>query len=123
MDINETATILAGLKTKLGTGTEVEFAPGVHISRNSPSPFDMLLKEKPAPAWTEMQAGDELKKAVDLAKNSDIAVMVLGENQDMSGEHASRSAIDLAGRQLELLQAVTATSKPVVIFLLNRRSL
>src|SRR6266700_4115289 len=64
--------------------------------------FDLLLKEKPGPAWTEMQAGDELKKAVDLAKNSDIAVIVLGENQDMSGEYASRSTIDLPGRQLEL---------------------
>jgi beta-glucosidase len=123
MDINRTSTILAGLKTKLGTGTEVEFAPGVQISRNSPSPFDMLLKERPAPAWTEIQAGDELKKAVDLAKNSDIAVMVLGENQDMSGEYASRSTIDLPGRQLELLQAVTATGKPVVLVLLNGRPL
>jgi len=70
-----------------------------------------------------MQAGDEFKKAVDLAKNSDIAVMVLGENQDMSGEYASRSTIDLPGRQLELLQAVTATGKPVVLVLLNGRPL
>ena len=123
MDINETATILAGLKTKLGTGTQVEFAPGVQISRTLPSPFGMLLKEKPAPAWTEMQAADEFKKAVDLAKNSDIAVMVLGENQDMSGESASRSTLDLPGRQLELLQAVTATGKPVVLVLLNGRPL
>jgi len=119
MDINETATILAGLKTKLGPGTQVEFAPGVQISRNLPSPFDMLLKERPGPSWTEMQIGDEFKRAVDLAKNSDIAVMVLGENQDMSGEYASRSTIDLPGRQLELLQAVTATGKPVVLVLLK----
>ncbi|HZE68894.1 MAG TPA: beta-glucosidase BglX [Pyrinomonadaceae bacterium] len=123
MDINETATILAGLKTKLGTTTQVEFAAGVQISRNSPSPFDMLLKEKHAPAWTGTQAADEFKKAVELAKNSDIAVMLLGENQDMSGEYASRSTIDLPGRQLELLQAVTATGKPVVLVLLNGRPL
>jgi beta-glucosidase len=123
MDINETTTILAGLKAKLGTGTEVQFAPGVQIARTLPSPFDMLLKEKPAASWSEGQATDEIKKAVDLAKNSDIAVMVLGENQDMSGEYASRSTIDLPGRQLELLQAVTATGKPVVLVLLNGRPL
>ena len=123
MDINETVTILAGLRTKLRTGAQVEFAPGVQISRNLRSPFDVLLKEKHASAWTEMQAADEFKKAVDLAKNSDIAVMVLGENQDMSGEYASRSTIDLPGRQLELLQAVTATGKPVVLVLLNGRPL
>jgi len=81
------------------------------------------LKEKHPPAWTEGQAGSEFKKAVDLAKNSDLAVMVLGENQDMSGEYASRSSIDLPGRQLELLQAVSATGKPVVLVLLNGRPL
>jgi beta-glucosidase len=123
MDINETSTILAGLRTKLGAYAQVEFAPGVQISRNSPSPFEMLLKEKHAPAWTEVQAADEFKKAVDLAKTSDIAVMVLGENQDMSGEYASRSTLDLPGRQLELLQAVTAIGKPVVLVLLNGRPL
>ena len=49
--------------------------------------------------------------------------MVLGENQDMSGEQASRSTLDLPGRQLELLQAVTATGKPVVLVLINGRPL
>jgi len=123
MDINETSTILAGLKAKLGTGTEVEFAPGVQISRIVPSIFDMTLKEKHPPAWSDLQAADQFKKAVDLAKDSDIAVMVLGENQDMSGEQASRPTIDLPGRQLELLQAVTATGKPVVLVLINGRPL
>ena len=122
MEVNETSTILAGLKTKLGTGTEVEFAPGVQIGRTSnPSIFDMTLKEKHPPAWTDLQAADEFKRAVDLAKDSNIALMVLGENQDMSGEYASRSTLDLPGRQLELLQAVTAAGKPVVLVLINGR--
>jgi beta-glucosidase len=123
MDINETSTILAGLKTKLGTGTEVEFAPGVQINRMVPSIFDMTLKEKHPPAWTEGQAAAEFIKAVALAKDADIAVMVLGENQDMSGEQASRSTLDLPGRQLELLQAVMAAGKPVVLVLINGRPL
>jgi len=124
MDVNETSTILAGLKTKLGTGTEIEFAPGVQMDRfSNPSIFDMTLKEKHPPTWTEVKAADEFKTAVDLAKDSDLALMVLGENQDMSGENASRSTIDLPGRQLELLKAVTATGKPVVLVLLNGRPL
>jgi beta-glucosidase len=123
MDINETSTIFAGLKIKLGTETQVTFAPGVQINRTVPSIFDMMLKEKHPPAWTEGQAADEFKKAVALAKDSDLAVMVLGENQDMSGEQASRSSLDLPGRQLELLQAVTATGKPVVLVLINGRPL
>jgi beta-glucosidase len=83
----------------------------------------MFLKEKPAPAWTEAQAKDEFNKAVELARNSDVAVLALGEFQDMSGEMASRSTLDLPGRQQELLEAVAATGKPVVVVLLNGRPL
>ncbi|HEY8559029.1 MAG TPA: beta-glucosidase BglX [Pyrinomonadaceae bacterium] len=123
MDIDETSTILNGLKAKLGAATQIEFAPGVQIRRDSPSPFEMLLKEKHPSPWTETQAADEFQKAVAAARNSDVAVMVLGENQDMSGEYASRSTIDLPGRQLELLQAVAATGKPIVLVLMNGRPL
>ena len=123
MDIDQTTTILAGLKNNLGAGTQIGFAPGVQINRLSPSIFDMLLKEKHAPLWSETQAADEFNKAVQLAKDSELAVMVLGENQDMSGEQASRSSLELPGRQLELLQAVKATGKPVVLLLMNGRPL
>ena len=122
MDVNQTTTILAGLKNKLGAGTRIDFAPGVQINR-PPSIFDPLLKEKHPPLWPEAQAAEEFKKAVDLAKESELAIMVLGENQDMSGEQASRSSLDLPGRQLELLQAVKATGKPIVVLLMNGRPL
>jgi beta-glucosidase len=95
----------------------------VQINRGTPSIFDRLLKEKHAAAWTETQVADEFKKAVALANDSEIAVMVLGENQDMSGEQASRSTLDLPGRQHELLQAVSATGKPVVLLLMSGRPL
>ena len=123
MDINATSTILAGLKNKLGAGVQVGFALGVQINRMTPSIFDMTLKEKRAPAWSETQAADEFNKAIALAKDSEIVVMVLGENQDMIGEQASRSTLDLPGRQLELLQAVKATGKPVVLLLMTGRPL
>ena len=123
MDIDQTTTILAGLKNKLGASTQIDFAPGVQMNRVFPSIFDQLLKEKHPPVWSETQAADEFRKAIELAKGADLAVMVLGENQDMSGEQASRSTLDLPGRQLELLQAVKATGKPVVLLLMNGRPL
>ena len=49
--------------------------------------------------------------------------MVLGENADMAGEAASRASLDLPGRQEELLKAVVALGKPVVLVLLNGRPL
>ncbi len=61
--------------------------------------------------------------AVDAVKRSDFAILVVGESQDMSGEAASRSNIDLPGRQLELVKAIHATGKPYVVVLINGRPL
>ena len=52
-----------------------------------------------------------------------MAVVVLGEWQQMIGEAASRSSLELPGRQLELLQAVVETGTPVVLLVMNGRPL
>lgn len=62
-------------------------------------------------------------KSTQLALESDLVVMALGEPANYSGEAASRVFLDLPGRQLELLKAVYATKKPVVLVLLNGRPL
>ena len=54
-------------------------------------------------------------------KYSEVAVVVLGDSKRTVGESASRTSLDLPGRQLELVQAVYATGKPVVVVLLNGR--
>ncbi len=123
MDTDETVTILDGIKTKLGANAKVEYSQGVQLSRKFPSFFDALFGVKRQEPWTETQANDEIKKVVELAENSDVAVMVLGENQDMSGEAASRSTLELPGRQQELLEAVAKTGKPIVLVLMNGRPL
>jgi beta-glucosidase len=58
-----------------------------------------------------------------LARTDDVAVLVLGEAQDMSGEKASRSSLDLPGRQQELLDAVVGAGKPVIVLLMSARPL
>ena len=65
----------------------------------------------------------ELRRAVDLASGSEVAVVVVGEWQNMIGEAASRSSLELPGRQLELLQAVVATGTPTVLLVMNGRPL
>src|SRR5213083_696505 len=62
-------------------------------------------------------------EAVAAAKQADVAVLVLGEAGDMSGEAASRANIDLPGVQQRLLEAVHATGTPVVLVLMNGRPL
>ncbi len=61
--------------------------------------------------------------AVAAAQNSDVAVLALGESSDMSGEAASRAHLDLPGNQQQLLEAVVATGKPVVLLVFSGRPL
>jgi len=58
-------------------------------------------------------------EAVAAAKRASVAVLVLGEHEDMSGEAASRSILGLPGVQEQLLEAVAATGTPVVLVLMN----
>ncbi|HTQ49186.1 MAG TPA: glycoside hydrolase family 3 N-terminal domain-containing protein, partial [Candidatus Acidoferrales bacterium] len=67
--------------------------------------------------------GDDIKQAVDLAKNAEVVVLGLGERQKISGEGFDRSDLNLPGRQEELLEAVAGTGKPVVLVLQNGRPL
>jgi len=60
---------------------------------------------------------------VETARRADVVIAVMGENADMAGEAASRASFDLPGRQEELLQAVVAVGKPVILVLLNGRPL
>jgi beta-glucosidase len=57
------------------------------------------------------------------AKQADLVILTLGESPDMSGEAASRTQLGLPGRQQELLEAVAATGKPVILILFSGRPL
>jgi beta-glucosidase len=122
-DLPETVTILAGVKNAIGSHAEVNYAQGVHIQRKFPSFFDQIMNIPPEVPWTDAQTRDEFSKAIHLASSSDVAVLVLGEQQKMSGEAASRESLDLPGDEERLLEAVAATGKPVVLVLMNGRPL
>jgi beta-glucosidase len=122
-DPNEGVTLLEGLRTKLGSDAHIDYAQGVQIKRFFPSFFDQIFHEPHPADWTEDQKRSEFDKALTLTRNSDLTILTLGEVQDMSGEAASRSSLDLPGEQEKLLEAVTALGKPVVLVLLNGRPL
>jgi beta-glucosidase len=75
------------------------------------------------PVQTPEEADAAIQIAIETASASDLIVMVLGETDLMAGEAASRASLDLPGRQEELLKAVAALGKPVVLVLLNGRPL
>ena len=61
--------------------------------------------------------------AVAAASAADQVVLALGESREQSGEAASRTEIDLPGRQEELIRRIKATGKPFVVVLFNGRPL
>ncbi|MBB4859208.1 beta-glucosidase [Novosphingobium chloroacetimidivorans] len=116
-------SILSGIRSKVGGQVKVLYSEGVRIPpRLHPSGFDMMdartqVRKPP------LDETAEIARAVELAKQSEVAILVLGEAQNQSGENASRSSFELPGRQRELLDAVTATGKPVVVVLMSARPL
>ncbi|MGI8459597.1 MAG: glycoside hydrolase family 3 N-terminal domain-containing protein [Propionibacteriaceae bacterium] len=120
-DLDETVTVLAGLRAKVGDTVPISYAAGIRPAQRSfPSMFDMWGDNVPVDP-DDFDDDAELQRAVDLARDADVAVVVVGEWQNMIGEGASRSSLELPGRQLELLQAVVATGTPVVALIMNGR--
>jgi beta-glucosidase len=122
-DRQETVTVLAGLKAKLGDGVKLDFAPAYQLLRNNPSPIDWEDRTKSPKPWTEAEIKGAFDKALALAETSDLTVLVLGDRQSMSGEAASCSTLALPANQQALLEAVVAKGKPVVLVLMNGRPL
>ncbi|HEV8381542.1 MAG TPA: glycoside hydrolase family 3 N-terminal domain-containing protein, partial [Gemmatimonadales bacterium] len=98
----DVVTVLQGIKSKLPAGTQVLYAQGSGIEDTSTAGF---------------------AAAVAAARQAKVAILVLGERGDMSGEAASRTSLGLPGRQQQLLEAVAATGTPVVLVLMNGRPL
>ena len=65
----------------------------------------------------------DINAAVRAAAGCDVIIAVLGEDELRTGESRSRTSLDLPGRQQELLEALHATGKPVVLVLINGQPL
>jgi beta-glucosidase len=122
-DLDETVTVLDGIRARLGGTARVDHARGIRVEqRVFASMFDQFGGNRPEdPEGFDEHA--EFQRAIDVASAADIAVVVVGEWQNMIGEAASRSSLELPGRQLELVQAVVATGTPVVLLVMNGRPL
>jgi len=99
---SDVVTVLQGIKSKVPAATQVVYAQGSGIEDSATAGF---------------------AEAVAAARQAKVAILVLGERGDMSGEAASRSSLGLPGVQQQLLEAVAATGTPVVLVLMNGRPL
>jgi beta-glucosidase len=115
-------TVLEGIRAKL-PGAHIEYTSGPEIQRDFPSWFEDFDPSKKKPVQSSEAAEAAFQAAIATARGADLVIMVLGETDVMAGEAASRGSLDLPGRQEELLKAVVALGKPVVLVLLNGRPL
>ena len=115
-------TVLQGVRNKL-PDAEIVYAPGPEIRRDIPHPFGEFDTIARKPIQTDEDADAAFDEAIKAAKDADVVIAVMGETQDMAGEFASRGSLDLPGRQEELLKAVSALGKPIVLVLLGGRPL
>ncbi len=119
----DSVTVLEGIRKRFPSGVTISSAKGVEIERGQPSIFDSQFPSPQPVLKTDAERDAEFARAIALIKQSQFAVLVLGEAQTMSGERASRSSLTLPGKQQQLLEAAVATGKPVVLVLLNGRPL
>jgi beta-glucosidase len=115
-------TVLEGVRARLKSA-KVSHAPGPEIRREVPSFFEDFIPGPKKPAQTKEAAEAAFQQALETARGADLVIAVMGELANMSGEAASRSTLDLPGRQQELLQAIAALGKPVVLVLIGGRPL
>jgi beta-glucosidase len=108
----EAVTVFNGISTQ-STGTTT-FVKACDLPNTEPPQYD--------PA-ADCPAGPGFDQAVAAANAADQVVLALGETREMSGEAASRSAIDLPGDQQQLIERIKATGKPFVVVLFNGRPL
>ena len=113
-DVESAITIEEGLKKR---AAGFAFANGTLLT-DDPVTLKRLHLE-----YSETEQQKLMGEALNIAKNADVIVAMLGEGRNMSGEAKSRGDISIPYSQRELLKALKATGKPVILLLANGRPL
>jgi beta-glucosidase len=114
---NPLTTVLEGIRSKMGNRARVVFEKGCQVT-NEGWPESEII---PAPLSSNER--DSIDRAVNAAKNADVIIAVLGEDETTVGESLSRTSLDFPGRQQQLLEALYATGKPVVLVVITGQPL
>ncbi|HEX3187953.1 MAG TPA: glycoside hydrolase family 3 N-terminal domain-containing protein [Pyrinomonadaceae bacterium] len=113
-------SVLQGIKDKVGDKVKVVYAEGCKITKEGGN-WWADRSNLSDPADDQKLIGE----AIAAAKTADVALLVLGGNEDTNKEGwadnhlGDRDSIDLVGRQNDLVKVVLETGKPVVVMLIN----
>jgi len=120
---NKEITVLEGIQTRAGAGIRVVYSEGCKITQPGSWNEDKVLPSDPE------EDRRQIAEAVAVAQHADVVVLAIGGNEQTSREAWSlthlgdRARLELVGRQEELVQAISALGKPVVVLLFNGRPL
>ncbi|MGE5428733.1 MAG: beta-glucosidase BglX [Methylococcaceae bacterium] len=118
----KSVSLLDGLKKALGTQANILYAKGTNVVSDPDLDARISVFGKPT-QWDKRPQKDMIAEAVAAAQKADVVIAAVGESAEMSGESSSRSDINLPENQRELLEALKATGKPVVMVLFTGRPL
>jgi beta-glucosidase len=113
-------SVLQGVKDKAGAGINVVYAEGCKITKSGGDWFADTAQPS-----DETEDRKLISEAVETAKSADVALLVLGGNEDTNKEAwadnhlGDRDSLELFGRQNDLVRAVLATGKPTIVMLIN----
>lgn len=125
----QSVSLFRGLKTAVGANGSVMYAKGSDLVADSlleaklNGMMGFVIPGMKIPPVHDRSPKDLLNEALSVARNSDVIIAALGENSNMNGEGASRSDPSVPEPQKELLKALVATGKPVVLVLFTGRPL
>ncbi len=116
-------TVLDGIREKAGKNIKVLYSEGCKITIGGNWNQDEVIPSDPE------EDRKQIAEAVEVAKQADVIVLAIGGNEQTSREAwglnhmGDRTSLDLIGRQEELVKAMAALGKPVIVFLFNGRPL
>lgn len=107
------STLVEGFKAAVGNKAEILYAKGCNLmydetDEKNATPFGRAMRDNRSDK-------EMLDEALAVAAQSDVIVAALGESSEMSGECSSRSDLEMPSSQRDLLKALLATGKPVIL--------
>jgi beta-glucosidase len=112
-------SLLEGVRAKVGDRVQVTYSEGCKITMGGSWNQDLVTPSHPE------EDRKQIQKAVKAARQADVIVLAIGGNEQTSREAwtlqhmGDRTRLDLIGRQQELVAAMLATGKPVIVCLFN----
>ncbi|WP_270087745.1 beta-glucosidase BglX [Sphingobacterium sp. SYP-B4668] len=121
-DLNNTQSLMAGMKEVLGTKVAINYALGSNLLDDPIYQERATMFGRTIPR--DNRSEDELiAEALKATEGTDAIIAALGESSEMSGESSSRTEIGIPGNQQRLLKALLKTGKPIVLVLFTGRPL